>query len=500
MQNSLQRQPDSSAHYDQTERDRLASIVAEMRRRAATKAESLRSFIPRVSPTHVEPDHLAPVLSIFERVAAGERVRACVSIPPQHGKTETVLHALAWLLSRRPSWRITFATYQQDQSDDKSYTARAIARLAGVDLVVDRQNLRMWRTTRGGGCLFTSVDGPATGQGAQLFVIDDPYKGRTEALSATTRAHVERWVAGTVLMRGQEDMSVVVIHTRWAEDDLIGRIEAGHYGDGWEVVNLPMLADDDGTPSARPYASATRVLNPRRTLPDGRTFGWTLDGARKQLNDLPEAEAAALCQGKPRQRVDGALWRWDWISAPRVTKSPDLRRIVIAVDPATTSHDESDETGIVVAGLGFDGRGYVIEDLSGRYRPEEWAQIVARAFERHRADCVVAETNQGGDMVTTVLRACGATGLPVRTVHAKRGKVLRAEPVAVLYEQGRVSHVGALARLEDQLTTWDPAASSASPDRMDALVYALTEMLGAGTSLATAPTPILVRTAHNSRW
>lgn len=447
----------------------------------------LREFIPRVSPTHVEPDHLAPVLSIFERIAAGERVRACVSVPPQHGKTETVLHALAWLLSRRPSWRITYATYQQDQSDDKSYTARDIARRAGVELVADRQNLRMWRTARGGGCLFTSVDGPATGQGAQLFVIDDPYKGRTEAMSSTTRAHVERWVAGTVLMRGQEDMSVVVIHTRWVEDDLIGRIAAGQYGDGWEVVNLPMLADADGTPSARPYATATRVLNPRRTLPDGRTFGWTLDGARKQLNDTPEAEAEALCQGKPRKRVDGALWRWSWVDTARVAKAPDLRRVVVAVDPATTSHDESDETGIVVAGIGYDGRGYILADESGRYRPEEWARRVASAFAAHKADAVIAEGNQGGEMVASVLRACGSSALPVRTVHASRGKATRAEPVAVLYEQGRVSHVGALARLEDQLTTWDPAASRGSPDRLDALVYALTELMTARAESNAAP-------------
>ena len=183
----------------------------------------------------------------------------------------------------------------------------------------------------------------------------------------------------------------------------------------------------------------------------------------------------------------GALWRWTWLDEARVSKAPDLRRIVIAVDPATTATDESDETGIIVAGIGFDGRGYVVEDLSGRYRPEEWAQIVARAFDRHKADVVVAEVNQGGDMVASVMRACGAASLPVRTIHAKRGKVLRAEPVAVLYEQGRVSHVGALAKLEDQLTTWDAATAKASPDRLDALVYAVTELMGAPPADTSPP-------------
>ena len=183
----------------------------------------------------------------------------------------------------------------------------------------------------------------------------------------------------------------------------------------------------------------------------------------------------------------GALWRWTWIDAARVAKAPDLRRIVVAVDPATTSGEESDETGIVVAGIGYDGRGYILADESGRYRPEEWARKVASAYHAHKADAVIAESNQGGEMVGAVLRAYGSAGLPVRTVHAKRGKATRAEPVAVLYEQARVSHVGSLARLEDQLTTWDPGASGASPDRLDALVYAVTDLLGAAPVDASPP-------------
>ena len=174
----------------------------------------------------------------------------------------------------------------------------------------------------------------------------------------------------------------------------------------------------------------------------------------------------------------GALFRWAWIDTSRVAKAPDLRRVVVAVDPATTSHDESDETGIVVAGIGYDGRGYILADESGRYRPEEWARRVASAYTTHRADAVIAEGNQGGEMVASVLRSAGGAGMPVRIVHAKRGKATRAEPVAVLYEQGRVSHVGSLARLEDQLTTWDPATGRDSPDRLDALVYAVTELMG----------------------
>jgi predicted phage terminase large subunit-like protein len=176
-------------------------------------------------------------------------------------------------------------------------------------------------------------------------------------------------------------------------------------------------------------------------------------------------------------RVDGALWKRDGIAAARVSQAPDLRRIVVGVDPAVTANAASDETGIIVAGLGFDGRYYVLGDYSGRYSPDQWASRVVKAYRDHKADRVIAERNQGGDLVEQNLRTVDRT-LPVTTVHAKRGKALRAEPVSSLYEQGRVSHVGALAALEDQMTAWDPAGDAESPDRVDALVYALTELMG----------------------
>lgn len=187
-----------------------------------------------------------------------------------------------------------------------------------------------------------------------------------------------------------------------------------------------------------------------------------------------------------RQELDGeelddnpdALWQREAIDGLRVREAPELARVVVAIDPATTATAASDETGIVVAGLGTDGRGYVLADRSGRYKPDEWARRAVEAFHAFKADRIIAEGNQGGDMVTHVLRTAWPEA-PVRIVHASRGKVARAEPVAALYEQGRVSHVGSLPQLEDQMCSWTPG--QASPDRMDALVWALTElMLGRG--------------------
>lgn len=153
----------------------------------------------------------------------------------------------------------------------------------------------------------------------------------------------------------------------------------------------------------------------------------------------------------------------------------DLTRIVVAVDPAVTSGPGADDTGIVVAGLGRDGNGYVLDDLTCHLSPDGWAKQVKFAYERWQADRVIAEANNGGELVRTVLNTVDG-GVPLTLVHAARGKLTRAEPVAALYEQGRVHHVGGFPELEDQLCTWVPGQED-SPDRLDALVWAITELM-----------------------
>ncbi|HKT18000.1 MAG TPA: terminase family protein [Stellaceae bacterium] len=174
--------------------------------------------------------------------------------------------------------------------------------------------------------------------------------------------------------------------------------------------------------------------------------------------------------------VPGALWSRDSIERARVASAPALRRVVVAIDPAASSAAGADETGIVVAGLGEDGHGYVLDDHSGRLRPHDWAARAIAAFHAQRADRIVAEVNNGGEMVEATLRMLDAS-VPYKPVHASRGKMLRAEPVAALYEQGRVHHLGAFPALEDQMCVFAGAAGNASPDRLDALVWALTELM-----------------------
>lgn len=180
--------------------------------------------------------------------------------------------------------------------------------------------------------------------------------------------------------------------------------------------------------------------------------------------------------------VPGALWTRAIIEAARPPIGfhlPDLVRVVVAIDPAASSGEDADETGIIVAGKDAQDRGYVLADLSGHYAPTDWAKAAIAAYRSHNADRVVAEINNGGEMVEATLRVIDPN-VSYTAVHATRGKIVRAEPVAALYEQGRIRHVAALPKLEDQMCAFTSdliREPGQSPDRVDALVWALTDLL-----------------------
>jgi predicted phage terminase large subunit-like protein len=185
--------------------------------------------------------------------------------------------------------------------------------------------------------------------------------------------------------------------------------------------------------------------------------------------------------GELIEEMEGALWRHSYFE---YNQPPDLVRIVVGIDPAVTSGEASDETGIIAAGKGADRKGYVLADASGRYTPDGWARRAVELADEMRAEAIIVETNNGGDMCKLVLenelerrRNVGApVSVAVRGVTASRGKRTRAEPISQLYEQHRVIHVGPLPTLEDQCCTWVPDEGE-SPDRLDALVWALTELM-----------------------
>jgi len=174
--------------------------------------------------------------------------------------------------------------------------------------------------------------------------------------------------------------------------------------------------------------------------------------------------------------VPGALWTRKALDDLRVAKAPELVRVVIGIDPAVTSGEDSDETGIVALGKGVDGHGYVLADRSCRLSPDGWARRALTAFDQFEANQFIAEVNNGGDLVASNVHTARASA-PVKAVRASRGKYTRAEPIAALYEQGRMHHVGSWPELEDQMCSFTPEGGDGSPDRADALVWAATELM-----------------------
>ena len=185
--------------------------------------------------------------------------------------------------------------------------------------------------------------------------------------------------------------------------------------------------------------------------------------------------------GEILDTVEGALWTREVIERARVTDIPPLIRIVVAIDPAVTNNANSDETGIVAAGITSDNHYYVLSDKSLRASPDAWARQAVNLYHDLGADKIIAETNNGGDMVTLLIKQVDHSA-PVKKVTATRGKQLRAEPISSLYEQGRVHHHGYFAELETQMCEWTPV-SSESPDRLDALVWAITELNSGSSSM-----------------
>lgn len=260
--------------------------------------------------------------------------------------------------------------------------------------------------------------------------------------------------------------------------------------DVWDMLQMTMRSGDNPrvmvttTPRPIPIIRAL-VSDPTVHVTRGRTFDNAANLAAPFLDQIRRRyEGTRL----GRQELDaevledlpGALWSRSWLDNKRVHDVPSMQRIVVAIDPSGSAGagDDGDSQGIVVAGLGIDGRGYVLADRSCKLSPDGWARQAIEAYHEFRADRIVAESNYGGAMVEAVLRAKDRT-IPYKAVTASRGKVLRAEPIAALYEQGRVSHVGHMPELEDQCCLIGPGgyAGEGSPDRLDALVWALTELM-----------------------
>ena len=296
----------------------------------------------------------------------------------------------------------------------------------------------------------------------------------------------------------------------WADE-----LGAWRYSDAWDqaLLGLRLGANPQAvvTTTPRPSGVVKAILTDLSTVV---TRGTSYDN-RRNLAPAFYSSIITRFEGTRlgRQELNAellednpnALWQRSNIDHYRVKHAPTLERVVGGVDPAVTSGEESAETGIVFAGRGPPVPGtrpgphfYVLGDLSLVASPEKWAREVVRGYRSNGADRIIGETNNGGDMVETVLRTVDQN-IAYTKVTATRGKAIRAEPIAALYEQGRVHHVGSFPQLEDQLCDFDPSVPCKSPDRMDALVWALTELLnGSGRGVLEYYRDLAEEVAANS--
>lgn len=269
--------------------------------------------------------------------------------------------------------------------------------------------------------------------------------------------------------------------------------------DTWGVVGAPMLMDNNGnaifiyTPPSLQSRSVTKANDPQhaaklfKKAAADTTGRWqafhfsTYDNPYIDktviddlANDMSSIAYRMEIMAEDIDEAPGALWKRANIEKYRVDKSPQLKRIVVAIDPSGSDKTTSAEAGVLVAGIDKNGDGYILEDLSGIYSPNAWAHRAISAYYEWDADRIVAERNYGGDMVETVIRNMSPE-VSYKDVTASRGKYLRAEPIAAFYERGKVHHVGRYNKLEDEMCLWLPGDKS--PNRVDALVWALTDLM-----------------------
>ena len=434
---------------------------------------------------------------------------------PTHNSEVISRHTPPWFLGRNPDKEIILASYGAELATDMSRDARRIFRDVCpelFDLQVSEESAAVGRwhiKDHKGRMQATGAGGPITGRGADLAIIDDPVKNIEEAESPVYQRKLMEWFKTTLLTRLAPGGAVILVMTRWHMQDLGGRLlkEAKATGVKWEVVKFPASAEEDDDVLGRKKGDAL----------------WPWRYNKKALAKIKRIQAngrfwAGLYQGNPEGDVEGALWKRETMIDPyRVAEAPELEEIGLGIDPSGGSEDTNDEVGMVLGGRTESGRGIVLADISGRYTasPNAWAVEALHICLEYKVNWITAEKNFGGDMVLAVIlltkvkvkeecpechggekmeecKRCGGRGIAEvehsgsefmsedDLVTASRAKHIRAEPIANLYSQGEISHVGELTELEHEQCTWiaqGPKRSKWSPNRMDALVWVMTKLM-----------------------
>lgn len=522
--------------------------VAELARKVRARAARLRAINEHPTPLDLAARYdlgtvRTPALELVSRrlvsTVSARDGRLVASVPPQEMKTTALRWLCLWLLADDPARRIVFASYAHQLARTSGRIVRGMVYTHGPEMGLavsdDHADASDWQLAgHEGGMFTTGVGGSLTGRPADVLIIDDPIRNRQDADSEVVRANLHEWWQSVARTRLAPGAPVIVVQTRWHEDDLAGR----RIAEGWPSVNIPALADGD-TPDALDRPAGTYLESTRGRTPTD----WESIRA-----DVGERDWAALYQGRPAP-LAGGIFQQSWIDQHRVLEAPPLDRVEIGVDPADTG--TGDAAGILVGGRAPDGHAYILADLSGPYSRAQWARVVCLAAVRWDANTVVSERTLGMQTAiteawsiirrqATALKAAGGedpvpaalasltlagddvaaheqqlrevaphvdevldrpSGAPCRTVFVttKQSKQVRAEAATIYYETGRCHHVGKLAELEHEMVTWQPGQTS--PNRLDTLAHLLRHLQSSASVEVKAgnrgTTRIPTRTGHS---
>lgn len=393
--------------------------------------EPMRAFMARVSPTLPPPGFLNPIIDTWEATRR-RRVFATIEMPPRHIKTTTGLHGLAWRTACDP-WALNgFATYSKSYAQSRSRIARNLAAAAGVPLSKEMANLAEWRTNEGGGCLFAGFGGAWNGQGIDgVGLVDDPYKSREEADSQAIKDNVWDWFWETFMLRLQGQSSAIVQHTRWIEDDLIGRIKNGEGGGfQWEHIRLPAIAEENDL--------LERAVG--EALWPERVNLATLSALRKGLG---EYAFAALFQQRPSP-LEGGMFKRHWWRFYKTGASSSTRphgsttldagnfperldQVVLSVDATFKDSKTADNVSILAIGIKRADR-YVLNNITRPMGFGATVEEILRAVQLHKPAKILIEDKANGPAIIDTLRSKVPGIIPVTPVGGKASRAAAIEP------------------------------------------------------------------------
>jgi predicted phage terminase large subunit-like protein len=469
---------DLEGAYAEALRDTLPrDVLAEATARAQARYPDLEAFAARVAPSMVWYRHVRILSDVLESVARGERTRVLISVPPRHGKSELVSRTfVAWWLLQHPDRWVGLASYGATLAQQLSRAARDRYTTAGGELRGDSTAVDLWQTPHGGGVWAAGVGGSITGFGADLAIIDDPLKNAEEAASPLIRQKQQEWYQSVLATRLHPGAAVVVVQTRWHEDDLTGwllRQEAeGETAEGWHIVHLPAIAEDIppivpvGCTLALEWREVGEALNPERYPVD------VLAQVRRRVGPYVWA---ALYQGRP-QALEGGLFLRSWWQTydPRqLPKSWD--QLIQSWDLAFKDADQSDYVAGVTIGV-KDGNAYVLDLVRGRLDfPATVRAIQLAAAKWPQASHRLVEDAANGPAVLATLRG-SINGL--MAVKPMGGKLARAHAIAPLVADGRVwlPPRESAPWVDDLMAELTSFPTGAHDDQVDALTQGLRQL------------------------